>query len=1592
MLPAPANRLRGCSFPYSWVELARWVLILTSCTPLLLPANVVGQDADESIDRHELYYGAHLPRNRAVSRALDLAEDLIAQRRYSEAAPLLLETLALPEDSLDPREETRRDAQGDASPGGAGVSLKARARALLADLPPAGRRAYRLEVETPSERELSEAIAAGDLQAVLVVSRRYPETLAAATADWILANAAIERGEFQLALAATTRLRESSAGVEFEPQRSLLEATAAFGLGESEKGQRLIESVSQTYGPALELAPGAPLTGAGDFGAQLARIVSGADVGDWLVPGGGAQRNPVRAGEPPHPWARWTALAVVDPREDDRLSQYAYHLQTRRRPTAPACQPVAAGDLVFMRTAENLVAIDYQTGRRVWETRSERGGEDRQGLRRERRRTNDDGEAALLTQETLQTWFDKVHGGVATDAERVYIVEPIRQSASRDERWSPFQLQRGPFDSMLGVALNRLAAYDIATEGKLVWSLGANEAALGRNKQPKLAGAFFLGPGLPIGENLAALVEIDQTISLVEIDASTGKLLWRQALVSIERGVDQNTMRRLVGASVAQSGSTLYCSTGAGVVVAVDIARRSLLWVDRFPVEEDRPTNTPLPWRRRSRDPWPENVEEGWLDNRVIVAGDRVVIASPESPLVHCLDRHTGQAHWRAERKEGVSLLAVVGESVLVSEAQSIRALDLATGGEDWRSTWDDSSSGSETLTAAHEGSALMTSTPLASAVISGQGVVIGDALLVPLSDGSLLQVDPRSGDIRRRQASWSGSGAGNLIVHRGSLLSQTYNALDRYDQSGPLLLAAERMLEQDSTDIVAQCLLGEALLSAGEVDGAIGRFTAAYKADPDSPLARDRLRRGLALRLRAGGPNSADLAILERLVDAPGQRLSLKVQGIELATQESRGGFESAIDLAIEFAAESASESTGEAEGLMVVDQGHFVAPTARVAALVGAAWDRADPTSERSARESIIAAAVRVTSTSQLDRLTRVFSETPAAAALEAQLLARLEAEGYMLPLAFRRAAMALDADDASAGGGELETSLDTRWAVHVAVARTAPREAADPERTFAGRADSTPGWRAVKILGGADTAVDHALVVPIAQMALDTDSGLLVGADGSGAPVFRSQLRGVAAGFIQQALSEEAPSVWRLGPCLYLTGEGQVAALETLPGGAGEDRRLWTTDGLSQSIARATRLASAQTLGPASERIELDPAQPVAILAVSPRGVIVRSGEVVAALHPLTGVPLWIRSDPKYLGGVRSENVFATGAELYAVTHVLHSHAGRSEHESRGRRWSLIDGSDATSTAKSQRGDWDPPPGEWIAKGRDTLVTLDETAHENSSGKRLFVTRVTTSERLLSRDYHSRVLVAETEGGAIATLEPTGRLELIEPDAGRLIVSVVLPLRTAPLSFTPVVRHGRLLVMVTPRATASGRADRLTPLDAGATVVSEGLAEVHAVDLATGHLAWPRPALVYRRGWLERQPRDSPLLVFGARVETRERNRRTIRTRLLVLDAYSGRTLYRDDDIEDNAAGKYQIRYQGRAAQGGITPGSSSPELQIDLPQQRITIALTGAPAPPTLPASDLAETDERSGPTGGLMQQFQQMFGGSIQIKPANRADE
>jgi hypothetical protein len=126
---------------------------------------------------------------------------------------------------------------------------------------------------------------------------------------------------------------------------------------------------------------------------------------------------------------------------------------------------------------------------------------------------------------------DNAYGQVSSDSERVFLLwnlPVIKQTSRTSFRVNPATGKQSGAESS-----NQLAALDLKTEGSLTWIVGGTSG----EDEPALAGAFFLGPPLPLQGELYAIAELDGEIRLCVLDAANGSLKWQQQLAHVDSRV-----------------------------------------------------------------------------------------------------------------------------------------------------------------------------------------------------------------------------------------------------------------------------------------------------------------------------------------------------------------------------------------------------------------------------------------------------------------------------------------------------------------------------------------------------------------------------------------------------------------------------------------------------------------------------------------------------------------------------------------------------------------------------------------------------------------------------------------------------------------------------------------------------------------------------------------------------------------------------------------------------------------------------------------------------------------------------------------------
>jgi outer membrane protein assembly factor BamB len=352
------------------------------------------------------------------------------------------------------------------------------------------------------------------------------------------------------------------------------------------------------------------------------------------------------------------------------------------------------------------------------------------------------------------------------------------------------------------LASNRLAAYDIRT-GKLRWHVGgpAGPHAL---RQPE---TFFLGPPLPLLGQLYVLGEIKGEIRLLALDGATGNLLWSQQLAVAEQGVLQDAARRWAGASPSYADGVLVCPTTTGALVGFDLTRRSLLWGYRYGQNRSgNRMNMGIPMVLSGPGP------PRWIDGSVSIADGRVLATPAESESLYCLSLTDGGLLWKCPRNGDLYVACVDREKVVLVGRRAVRALHMVDGTPAWQRTIELPES----------------STP------SGRGFLAGDRYFLPLSSAEVVGIDLQKGRIVQVAKSRKGDIPGNIICHRGKVISQALQSVDAYYQLDAVQTEARRRLAANPNDAEALSLRGEILLDAGKRSEAVTAFRRAYELDAD--------------------------------------------------------------------------------------------------------------------------------------------------------------------------------------------------------------------------------------------------------------------------------------------------------------------------------------------------------------------------------------------------------------------------------------------------------------------------------------------------------------------------------------------------------------------------------------------------------------------------------------------------------------------------------------------------------------------------------------------------------------------------------------
>jgi len=1437
--------------------------------------------------------------DRTVLRLLGKARQLLGQDRYAEAVRCLGAILDSPEDYFFQPEKTDPVYR----------SLKSEAQRLLGEMPRRGRQLYELQYGARARRMLRDAAAAGDTFELGEVSRRFFHTQAGYEATLLLGLDHLNQGRPLAAALTLQRLREASPSADqFEPMLSTTLATCWIRAGLPDKAWQALASLRARYpdqhtvtiaGEEVLLFPEGSVALEGliqrdealgllaeednPLGKLASLVGLPATAGprstdQWTMFRGNATRNGSASGSRPLLSLLWAVRATEHPCVEALIDEFSREDREENRPAIPALHALAVDDVVLMRTARTLVAVDLVSGKRIWEVPVDDPFEvlsdpaPETGFRRR---------PQLYQGLRLRVWGDATYGRMSSDGRCVFTIEDLGFGGV----WANVpgvlvNAQRRGSKSTPGLS-NRLAAYDVQT-GKLKWHVGGEAEEYGLAQ----AGAFFLGPPLPLMDQLFVLAEVQGEIRLMSLDRETGELLWSQPLADAERDVLNDPLRRLAGVSPSYADGVLVCPTSENAIVALELATRSLLWGYAYTPENERVMRQVMLFGVQAI-PDPDPVGR-WTDSSVILADGRVLLTPVESDQLHCLDLMDGKLFWKRPRQDDLYLACVYRDNVVLVGTDHVRALRLDDGEPAWENR----------TVAFPEGSRP-----------SGLGFLSGGLYYVPLTSAEVMAVDVAAGRPACVSKSRRGNVPGNLICYRDRIISQRADAVEAFYQLDALEKLVDRRLAENKDDAEALARKGEILWQEGKLDEAIGAFRRSLESAPD-PNTRELLRAawfdGLRLDFAA---HRRRVEEIEELIDKPDQRaMFLRLMGVGL---QSAGEFTAALESYLELIdLDQDHRGMERVERSLVIRRDRWI--RGQLAALRGAATSEMRAEIDR-AVQTRLKAAVEEEDAAALARFLEYFGSHPVAEDGRGALVRKLQASGRLLEaeLLLRRQERSKDSRRAANAVAELAGMLRGagRWRDSAVCYRRLKGQFADVACL-----DGESGKQVVDALPADDPVrleLEQVAPWPVGRVEVEIGSPKktsvaafaksTVEYQGSPAPFFsdstielhmnpprfvaRDGLGGEQWSLAVSELPRQQRFVFNRNPTrvavcghllLVLMGS-KMLAVDTLAGSdGGPPRMLWVKD-LDESVREVTAGAKARI--------------PVANLAAGMQPFRFAGGyraatdvpEVLSedllcvtwfrncvAVDPATGETLWVRQDVPPGSSVFGDHeyVFVVPSEGTAAT-VLRA----------------LDGTLVGTREVSRR------PERLTTIGRRVLV-------RRNSGNRSVLELVDawTGEKVWpSREFAADAALSLVDRQAVAVLERSGRFVLLDLTDGRALIEAELEPEPS-LSSIFVLPSASGYVLITQAAAGDDHKDpnRYVQPMRGTQSAKINRGRVYAFD-HRGNKLWPAPVSVQDQFLPLDQPGRLPVLTFASVVTKRANNRRVeASTFILGIDKRNGRVI--------------------------------------------------------------------------------------------------
>jgi outer membrane protein assembly factor BamB len=794
-----------------------------------------------------------LPQDRKIAQKLKSAdEDGLQQQRWAEASQALQSILNQKEDVFVQVKRKGVNSQEKVH----WVSAKAEANRLLGTMPKDGLEIYEVQFGAEAKRLLKQAKDTGDPQVLAEVAQRFFHTDAGAEATDLLGTYHLDRGGAIMAALCYERLLHRAGADQLGPL-TLFKATLAFRRAGDEANRKLAQETWKKLEARIKregLRVGDQTVEPAQLQQELDRasaLIAASSPFDWPLFRGNSTRTAKGRGSAPFLESKW---------QKSNLDHEALHPQTKAliveslaqqkyqpgNTRLPAFFPIAAGGKVIYRSyvgihavyTEDIPAAGIKAGDLAWESNMTTGSLEAliYDFNKKQEVTNwlnlykGAGSQNILFENSMV-------GTLSTDNSRVYAVDdlavPPHPGTQNFQPWGGMPAQ-GMTSQLREVAeRSRLLAIDLES-GKLVWERG--DPLHDDNKQT--AGAYFLGPPVPLGGKLFVLIEKNAELQLLCLEPIKGDIIWTQTLATARDRLMMDVSRRIQAVHLAYDEGILVCPTNAGAVLGVDLLSRSLVWA--YPYREKTPDNS-HDERNRGRiirngvviqrlggmggADWYTNLQKmhgDWKMTAPIIAEGKVVFTAPDGAAIHCLSLRDGDAVWQQPRRDDVYLAGVFNGKVLLVGKRTCRALNLSDGKEAWK--------------------------PVDTGIPSGQGVASDAFYYLPVKNGDkgeVCKINIATGKVEGRSPAPRNEVPGNLLFYQGNVVSQNESTITAFPQVEFRVAQIDQHLRDKPNDPVWLTQRGELHLFKGDLALAVADLHSALRNQPPAelvPTIRSRL------------------------------------------------------------------------------------------------------------------------------------------------------------------------------------------------------------------------------------------------------------------------------------------------------------------------------------------------------------------------------------------------------------------------------------------------------------------------------------------------------------------------------------------------------------------------------------------------------------------------------------------------------------------------------------------------------------------------------------------------------------------------------